>query len=44
MLTDYFKRDLILFGKDQLWLEPKIRMESDPKSSNNKFVESGRIS
>ena len=32
------------FCKDWFWLEPKIEMDSGPKSPNNKFVESGRKS
>ena len=32
------------FCKDWFWLEPKIEIDSGPKSPNNKFVESGRKS
>ena len=41
-----YKINISLFDncKDQLWLEPRIGMDPDPKSLNNKFVESGRKS
>ena len=34
----------IYICKDQLWLEPRTRMDPGPISPNNKFIESGRIS
>ena len=30
------------YCRDQLWLKPGIRMNPDPRSPNNKFIESGR--
>ena len=35
---------LICTCKDQIWLEPRTRMDPGPQNPNNKFVESGIIS